>query len=279
MPKEDKHFWDETRKPWMDLEGEQRAVKPQKSAKKHARANENTGVGSQMMAGFFQEMVMQEALKDASAATESNETALDESWKIDANTMKGQDQETEQEEGLEDDLEIIRRRRYEELVKQSTNRSRYLGLGHGRYSEIAEIDFLKTVTDSPRVVVHFYHKDFRRCALMDEHLTKLAPASIGCRFVKLDAEKSPFFVGKLKVKILPTVVFFIDGVAIHRLVGFDGLAGADECRTIEIVRELEEYRMLIESDEATVHKAAEEAKEQATKEDDQDDDEWDYDEA
>ena len=42
---------------------------------------------------------------------------------------------------------------------------------HGVYSEIlVEKDFLQTTTKTPFVVVHFYHKDFKRCAIIDKHL-------------------------------------------------------------------------------------------------------------
>ena len=78
--KKDKHFWDETRKPWMDLENERRPIRPQKSAKDNSRANETTGkflgipislnafssLGAinQQLAGFFQDMVMEKAMQD-----------------------------------------------------------------------------------------------------------------------------------------------------------------------------------------------------------------------
>ena len=42
--KPDKHFWDETRKPWMDLEGERKPIRPQKSGKASNRSNETTGM-------------------------------------------------------------------------------------------------------------------------------------------------------------------------------------------------------------------------------------------
>lgn len=42
---------------------------------------------------------------------------------------------------------------------------------HGQYTEITvEKDFLKLVTTTNFVVCHFYHKDFRRCDIMDKHL-------------------------------------------------------------------------------------------------------------
>lgn len=42
--KKEKHFWDETRKPWMDLEGERKPIRPIKSGKSASRANELTGI-------------------------------------------------------------------------------------------------------------------------------------------------------------------------------------------------------------------------------------------
>ena len=37
------------------------------------------------------------------------------------------------------------------------------------------------------------------------------------------APKAPFFVGKLRVKVLPSLVFFVDGVAVGRQTGLEGL--------------------------------------------------------
>lgn len=61
------------------------------------------------------------------------------------------------------------------------------------------------------VVVHFYHPEFVSCAVMDKHLRVLAARAPGTMFLKINADKAPFFVGKLKVKVLPSLVFFVDG--------------------------------------------------------------------
>lgn len=63
-----------------------------------------------------------------------------------------------------------------------------------------------------------------RCKIMDKHLALLAPQHPEAKFIKIDAEKAPFFVGKLQVQVLPTLVFFEEGVAKERLQGFQGLA-------------------------------------------------------
>lgn len=85
------------------------------------------------------------------------------------------------------------------------------------------------MTSSPLVAVHFYHRDFERCKIMDMHLARLAKRHIECKFLKLNAEKAPFFVEKLVVRILPTVVCFKDGIAFdERVLGFDGLMDSEE---------------------------------------------------
>ena len=280
MPKEEKHFWDETRKPWMDREGEQRAVKPTKTAKNHARANENTGKASQRMAGYFQDMVMEQAVKDfeKQAMPKKQDCCPNgengHHGKGTDEAHEAQMEAEEVEEKLEDDIEVIRQKRLQQLMKESALKNKFLSLGHGQYSEIEEADFLKCCTESPRVVVHFYHKDFRRCAILDGHLRNIAPAALGCRFVRINAEKAPFFVEKLKVKILPSAIFFINGIATHRVTGFAELVGGDEFRTEEFVKILEEHRMLEQSSEAAVAGIAEAQRETTTRTEFIDDEEF-----
>ena len=69
--------------------------------------------------------------------------------------------------------------------------------GHGQYQEIVEDEFLPTVTKSPFVAVHWYHKDFERCKIFDHHLAMIAKQHVETKFCKIDAEKCPFFVEKL----------------------------------------------------------------------------------
>lgn len=53
--------------------------------------------------------------------------------------------------------------------------------------EVAEGDFLKVVTETQRVVVHFFHCEFTRCKIMDKHLAALTRKFFGTRFVKVSA--------------------------------------------------------------------------------------------
>jgi thioredoxin-like negative regulator of GroEL len=97
------------------------------------------------------------------------------------------------------------------------------------------------VTAHTSVVVHFYHDEFVSCKVMDKHLRGIAPRAIGARFLRLNAKKAPFFTAKLKVKVLPTLVFFKDGVATGRQTGFEGLVSSatdEDFPTARLMRHL-----------------------------------------
>jgi thioredoxin-like negative regulator of GroEL len=66
----------------------------------------------------------------------------------------------------------------------------------------------------------------------------IARTHVEAKFIYLDAEKSPFFVQKLQVKVLPTIICFIDGVAVDRVVGFEELGGKDDFPTLALTRRL-----------------------------------------
>lgn len=125
--------------------------------------------------------------------------------------------------GLDAEYKMLRERRLAELKAAAREKDENLSKGHGQYREIAQDGFLTEVTGSKKVLVHFYHNDFQRCKIMDKHLATLAPQHVEAKMLKIDAEKAPFFVAKLQVKILPTLIYFEDGVAVERLQGFQGL--------------------------------------------------------
>jgi thioredoxin-like negative regulator of GroEL len=86
--------------------------------------------------------------------------------------------------------------------------------------QIVEGEFLNYVTKLKYSVVHFFHKDFQRCKIMDQHLKILCQQFPQTQFLALNAEKTPFFVQKLAIRSLPTLCFFIDGVMKDKLLGF-----------------------------------------------------------
>lgn len=101
------------------------------------------------------------------------------------------------------------------------------------YPQITQDEFLNYVTKLKYTVVHFFHKEFQRCTIMDKHLSILCQQFPKTQFLSIQAEKAPFFVQKLNIRSLPTLVFFIDGVMKDKLLGFDGLSG-DEFLTYEL---------------------------------------------
>lgn len=95
------------------------------------------------------------------------------------------------------ELRDIRARRLNQLRQQEREKVENLGKGHGQYREVAQDEFLSEVTNSKYVICHFYHKDFSRCAIMDHHLAKVAQNHIESKFIKINAEKAPFFIEKV----------------------------------------------------------------------------------
>eukprot|EP00993_Chasmostoma_nieuportense_P004064 NODE_4747_length_746_cov_27.641357_g4586_i0.p1 GENE.NODE_4747_length_746_cov_27.641357_g4586_i0~~NODE_4747_length_746_cov_27.641357_g4586_i0.p1 ORF type:complete len:223 (-),score=95.96 NODE_4747_length_746_cov_27.641357_g4586_i0:53-721(-) len=140
--------------------------------------------------------------------------------------------------GNDDDLEVLRQQRLQELKQQRRQEQEHLAKGHGEYTEIIEQDFLKTVTGSTWVACHFFHKDFERCKILDKHLYEIAPKLLAVKLISLNAEKAAFFVSKLQVKTLPTIVFFKEGVAVDRMIGFDDIGGVDEFPTSRLVERI-----------------------------------------
>lgn len=121
------------------------------------------------------------------------------------------------------ELERIRREKLAEMKSQFDSRLELKAKGHGEYREIVQDEFLPEVTKTHKCLLHFYHRDFETCKIMDHHLKKLAPQYMECKFLYINAEKSPFFVEKLGVQVLPTIVCFIDGMVVDKVIGFEGL--------------------------------------------------------
>jgi len=175
-----------------------------------------------------QEQVIQQAVMDYAAEKEAEERARVE--QLHALEVK-QDSDDEFDFDDDDISNKIMEQRMAQLRAESSEQRSWQQKGHGKYDEITEEDFLKTVTKSTYAVVHFYHREFPRSKIVDHHLEILAKKYLATKFCKLDAEKAPFFVAKLQVMVMPCVCMFQDGVMCGRLDGFDLLGGVDEFPT------------------------------------------------
>jgi len=225
-----------------DTEAERRPVKPHLAPQK--ASEHSTGFTSQI-AGMMADSIVEKAINDRTAQLEKEGAWHGGGYGGQNGAQRKEDEETAQEKDgagadEEDDLEALRARRRKQMKEAQEKRQKHAALGHGSYDEIAEDEFLKTVTSSNLSIVHFYHRHFEKCKVMDMHLGKCAKKFFGTRFVKLNAEKAPFFVEKLAVRTLPCVVVFIDGVAKGRQIGFEGLGG-DDFTTAQLAWKFKEW--------------------------------------
>jgi hypothetical protein len=148
------------------------------------------------------------------------------------------------EEGDDEDNELreLREQRLRQIKASQMQKLENLGKGHGQYREITQDEFLAEVTSSTWVVCHFYHRDFARCEILDHHISRLVGRHVETKFIKINAEKAPFFVEKLKIRTIPSLIIFNDGVAVEKILGFQGLADGqpegkeDEWPTIRLAR-------------------------------------------
>ena len=90
------------------------------------------------------------------------------------------------------------------------------------------------MTSAFQVCCHFYHQEFERCRIVDKHMNILAQKYFDTKFIKIHAPDAPFFVDKLQIQVLPCIVFFRNGVAYDRIVGFEELGARDDFPTAKL---------------------------------------------
>ena len=187
------------------------------------------------------------AYKDASRRRAAAKKPLDDGPSEESAGWRGEEieaQEDGEDKDADDDPELrrIRESRLKQIKAQQLERLENLAKGHGQYREVVQDEFLAEVTSSQRVVCHFYHKEFIRCAIMDKHLSKLAGQHVETKFIKINAEKAPFFIDKLRILTMPTVALFVDGICVDKILGFEGLSNSmppgkeDEWPTVVLAR-------------------------------------------
>jgi len=145
----------------------------------------------------------------------------------------------------EDDFEKLREKRKIQMQKQAMLRQKNLLNGHGRYMELSDQkEFFDAAKTSKMVVCHFFRSSTLRCQYVDRHLGDLAPQHLETRFVKIDAEKSPFLVERLQIVVLPSILCIKDGKTEHTIVGFDEMGGADDFSAETLAYVLAQHKVL-----------------------------------
>mmetsp|Transcript_5162 Transcript_5162/g.8056 ORF Transcript_5162/g.8056 Transcript_5162/m.8056 type:complete len:252 (-) Transcript_5162:473-1228(-) len=143
-------------------------------------------------------------------------------------------------EDLEDDPELhaIHKERIQAMKEEREKRKVMESKGHGTYNDVNEEEFLPEVTGAFQVCCHFYHQEFERCRIVDKHMGILAKKYFDTKFIKVHAPDAPFFVQKLNVQVLPCILFFRNGVAYDRIVGFEELGARDDFPTAKLEKML-----------------------------------------
>lgn len=113
--------------------------------------------------------------------------------------------EDELDDEEDHELRRIQEARLRQLKSAHNRKLENLGKGHGQFRDIVQDEFIGQVTSSDVVICLFYHKDFQKCKIMDHHLYKLAQRHIESKFIKIDAEKAPFFVEKVSMEVVVEV--------------------------------------------------------------------------
>ncbi|KAH3684331.1 hypothetical protein WICPIJ_004711 [Wickerhamomyces pijperi] len=88
---------------------------------------------------------------------------------------------------------------------------------------LSEDQVFQNTQQNKFTVLMFYIKSFKKCEIMQSKLEILAQKHLTTKFIKINAEDAPFLVTRLKVKVLPCVMLYINGVEANRIVGFDKL--------------------------------------------------------
>ena len=172
-------------------------------------------------------MIKSKTQTDLGEADRDMKFAKDLSTEVKKKVREDDDSDDDMFKDDDDDkvLAALRAKRMKEIQSENSKFLEYRKLGHGQYTHVNQDEFLPAVTGSHLCICHFFHNDFKRCGIMDQHLQKLAKKHMTTKFIYIDAEKSPFFVEKMKIQTLPTVVMFRDGIAIDRVLGFEDFEG------------------------------------------------------
>jgi len=154
-------------------------------------------------------------------------------------------------EAEDDEFEAkFREQRMRELKQEMDTLNEMKLNKHGTYEEIlSEKEVLKITTTEKRVIAHFFHKDFRRCQILDGHLEQLAKKHFKTKFIKVDVENVPFLVTKMKIRVLPCLFSFVDGIAVDRIIGFEELGNTDDFTTKFLETRLSKSDVIVVSQE------------------------------
>jgi hypothetical protein len=149
----------------------------------------------------------------------------------------------------DEDMDQIRLRRVKQLREMQKRKDNWLAMGHGRLIEVTDpAMFFDMVKKSERCIVTFKRPVTERCAIIDEHLKKIALSHFETRFMSIDVEKVPSLPQRFNVAMLPTIMLVEKGNTFHSIIGFDDFGGRDDFETETMEKVFMHYGMINDKD-------------------------------
>lgn len=156
------------------------------------------------------------------------------------------DEQLEQLDNMgDDDLMALRAKRLKELKEKDQKRRQWQDNGHGKLNDLAdEKEFFEDVKRSKLMVVHFFRPGTKFCDVVDQHLSKIAAKHLETKFMRINVEKAPFLVDRLKIWMLPTIMIIKDGKTEHSIVGLDELGSNGRFKTEKLESVLADWDVI-----------------------------------
>ncbi|KAI6236690.1 TXNDC9 protein [Aphelenchoides besseyi] len=148
------------------------------------------------------------------------------------------DEELNKLDNLDDDgLEEIRRKRLLEMQKIQEKKQHLQTIGHGKLSELGgDKDFIEAGKESPKLVCYFYAQNTEKSQAVEKCLENLASANFFTRFIRINAERCPFLIERLRLKSIPVIAI----VRNEKIVDYIRLADKLEKNVDELERLIEQ---------------------------------------
>ncbi len=158
------------------------------------------------------DLVKDEVIEDKMKEYEMTEKQKEEMEKKDSKAkQKSTNLDNEEPEELDDldevdseEERIMQKQiqfRMDDVEKNREAQKARLSRKYGDYRDIVETEFLDIMIKNQKVVCHFYHDQFERCKIMDKQMKQIADLHPETLFVRINADKTPFFTVKLNIKV------------------------------------------------------------------------------
>jgi len=170
----------------------------------------NTPLLNDIAFGLVKDKVIEDKMKEYQMTEQQKEDMSKKESKGKQKINIGQEEQEENPEEIDlDEVDSEEERimqkhiqaRMDEAEKNREAVKAKLARKYGEYRDIVETEFLDTMIKNPKVVCHFYHDQFERCKIMDKHLKQISDLHPETLFVRINADKTPFFTVKLNVKV------------------------------------------------------------------------------